>query len=162
MSRSLKISFKIVIALLAITILTWLGAAYYINHNNKKILATILNQLNSNVNGIIEVNSMETTFFKGFPGVSVSLKKVLLRDSLWAQHQHDLLNAQDIEVSLNILSLLTGNININKIGINNANIYVYTAKNGYSNTSMFKAKSDHSSSKKDENAFKIKRVSSSF
>ncbi len=158
MSRSLKIFLKVIAALFGIIILIWLGAAYYINHNNKKILATILNQLNSNVNGKIKVNSMETTIFKGFPGVSVSLKKVQLRDSLWAQHKHDLLNAQDIEVSLNILSLITGNININKIGINNANIYVYTDTNGYSNTSIFKAKSNQSSSKKDQNAYKINRL----
>ena len=132
MSRSLKISIKVVVALFAIILLTWLGAAYYINHNNKTILAKILTQLNSNVNGKIEVNSMETTLLKGFPGVSVSLKKVKLRDSLWTQHKHDLLNAEDIEVSLNIFSLITGDININKIAINNANIYVYTASNGYS------------------------------
>lgn len=158
MSRSLKISLKIVIALLVVIVLTWLGAAYYINHNNKTILATILTQLNSNVNGKIEVENMETTLLKGFPGVSVSLKKVKLRDSLWSQHKHDLLNAQDIDVSLNILSLITGTININKIGINNANIYVYTDSSGYSNTSMFKAKSDQQASKKDKNAFQIKRI----
>lgn len=158
MSRSLKISIKVVVVLFAIILLTWLGAAYYINHNNKTILAKILTQLNSNVNGKIEVNSMETTLLKGFPGVSVSLKKVKLRDSLWTQHKHDLLNAEDIEVSLNIFSLITGDININKIAINNANIYVYTASNGYSNTSMFKVKSSHPSSAKNQNAFKIKRL----
>lgn len=158
MSRSLKISIKVVVALFAIILLTWLGAAYYINHNNKTILAKILTQLNSNVNGKIEVNSMETTLLKGFPGVSVSLKKVKLRDSLWTQHKHDLLNAEDIEVSLNIFSLITGDININKIAINNANIYVYTASNGYSNTSMFKVKNSHPSSAKNQNAFKIKRL----
>ena len=158
MSRPLKISLKIAASLLLIIILTWLGAAYYINHNNKTILATILTQLNSNVNGKIEVSNMETTLLKGFPGVSVSLKKVKLRDSLWSQHKHDLLNAEDIDISLNILSLLTGTININKIGINKANIYVYTDSSGYSNTSMFKAKSDGTASKKDQNAFKIKRI----
>ncbi len=158
MSRTLKISLKVISSLVLLIILTWVGAAYYINHNNQKILATILNQLNSNVNGKIEVNSMETTLFKGFPGVSVSLKKVQLRDSLWSQHQHDLLKAEDIEVSLNVFSLITGTININKIGINNANIYIYTDTNGYSNTSMFKAKSGKSASKKDQDGFKIKRV----
>lgn len=158
MSRALKISLKIAASLFVIVILTWLGASYYINHNNKTILATILSQLNSNVNGKIEVKSMETTLFKGFPGISVSLKKVQLRDSLWLEHKHDLLNAEDIDVSLNILSLIAGSININKIGINNASIYIYKASNGYSNTSMFKAKNEQSNDKKDQNAFQIKRL----
>ena len=159
MSRWLKISLKVLAAFIILIILVWLGAAYYINHNNKKILATILTQLNSNVNGKIEVGSMETTLLKGFPGVSVSLKKVLLRDSLWAQHKHDLLNAADIDVSLNIFSLIGGSININKIGINNAGIYVYTDSTGYSNTSMFKSKTPNApKDPKEQKEFQIKRV----
>ncbi len=159
MSRWLKISLKVLAAMVILIILVWLGAAYYINHNNQKILATILKQLNQNVNGKIQVNSMETTLLRGFPGVSVSLKKVQLRDSLWAQHKHDLLNADDIDVSLNIFSLIAGDIKINKIGINNAGIYVYTDSTGYSNTSMFKSNNaTKSKSKKDQTAFQIKRV----
>ncbi|MBC7615365.1 MAG: AsmA family protein, partial [Pedobacter sp.] len=159
MSRWLKISLKILSGLIALIILVWLGVAYYINHNNKAILNTILNQLNANVNGKIEVASMETTLLKGFPGVAVSLKKVLLRDSLWATHKHNLLNADDIDISLNIFSLIAGNIKINKIGINNANIYIYTDSTGYSNTSMFKRKTGNKrTDKKDKQAFEIKRV----
>ncbi|TKC05574.1 AsmA family protein [Pedobacter polaris] len=159
MSRWLKISLKILASLFVLIIIIWLGAAYYINHNNKAILNTILTQLNSNVNGKIEVASMETTLLKGFPGISVSLKKVQLRDSLWSQHKHDLLHADDIDVSLNMFSLMAGNININKIGINNAGIYIYTDTTGYSNTSMFKSKNTGKpADPKDKQAFEIKRV----
>jgi hypothetical protein len=158
MSRWLKISLKILSGIFLFVVLIWLGAAYYINHNNKAILNTILKQLNANVNGKIGVRSMETTLFKGFPGVSVSLKKVELKDSLWAQHKHQLLNAGDIDVSLNIFSLVFGNVNINKITINNASIYIYTDSTGYSNTSMFKSKGKEPKSKADQKAFEIKRV----
>jgi hypothetical protein len=159
MARWLKISLKILASFFILIVLIWLGAAYYINHNNKAILGTILNQLNANVNGKINVENMETTLLKGFPGISVSLKKVQLRDSLWVKHKHDLLNADDIDVSLNIFSLIAGSIKINKIGINNAAIYLYTDSSGYSNTSMFKSKkATDSNSKKPSNAFEIKRV----
>ncbi|RYG20911.1 MAG: AsmA family protein [Chitinophagaceae bacterium] len=158
MNRWLKISLKILSGLVVLIVLVWLGAAYYINHNNKAILNTILGQLNANVNGKIEVESMETTLLKGFPGVAVSLKKVHLSDSLFKIHKHELLNAADIDVSLNVFSLIAGNIKINKIGINNANIYIYTDSTGYSNTSMFKKKSTNESSEKDKKAFEIKRV----
>ena len=137
MKRWLKISLKIVGALSIMFILFWTAAAYYIHQNNKAILAKILAQVNTTVKGTIKVSHMETTLLKGFPGVSVSLKNVSLRDSLWGQHQHDLLNAKDIDISLNVLSLLVGTINIRKIAINNASIYLYTATNGYSNAEMF-------------------------
>lgn len=159
MARWLKVSLKIITGLFIFIVLVWLGAAYYINHNNKTILATILKQLNQNVNGEVEVKNMETTLLKGFPGVAVSLKKVMLQDSLWAQHQHDLLYAEDIDVSLNILSLITGSIRINKIAINKAKIYLYTDSNGYSNTSMFKANEKAKpKTKKERKDFEINRI----
>lgn len=158
MSRWLKLSLKVLSGIVILIIAIWLGAAYYINHNSKAVLSTILEQLNSNVNGKITVTSMETTLLRGFPGVAVSLKKVQLRDSLWSQHHHDLLKADDIEVSLNIFSLIAGNIKINKIGINNAGIYIYTDRNGYSNTSMFKSKDKKAKSNGDQQAFEIRKV----
>lgn len=158
MKRWLKISLKILSGLIVLIVLVWFGAAYYINHNNKTILNTILNQLNANINGKIEIKSMETTLLKGFPGVAISLKKVVLKDSLWTKHKHDLLNASDIDVSLNVFSLIAGNIKINKIGINDANIYIYTDSIGYSNTSMFRPKANNKSSEKDKKDFEIKRI----
>ncbi|MDQ8054054.1 MAG: AsmA family protein [Pedobacter sp.] len=158
MSRWVKISLKIVSALVVLIMIVWVGAAYYINHNNKQVLGTILNQLNANVNGKIEVRSMETTLLQGFPGVSVSLKNVSLKDSLWKVHQHELLYAEDIGVSLNIFSLIAGNIKINKITLNRAKIYLYTDSLGYSNTSMFRKKSNRPKTKNEQQAFEIKRV----
>jgi hypothetical protein len=140
MKRWLKISLSILSALVILVILTWLAAAFYISRNKKEILSTILAQLNKNLNGEITAGSMEPTLLKSFPGVSVSLNDVLLRDSLWSQHKHDLLKAKDIDVSLNILSLIVGNVNISRVAINDAAVYIYTDTTGYSNTSIFKSK----------------------
>lgn len=140
MKRWLKISLGILSGLIILVIITWLAAAFYISRNKKEVLSTILAQLNKNLNGQITATGMEPTLLKSFPGVSVSLNGVLLRDSLWVQHQHNLLKAQDIDVSLNVLSLIVGNVNINQIAINDASIYLYTDSTGYSNTSIFKKK----------------------
>ena len=140
MKRWLKISLGILSGLIILVIITWLAAAFYISRNKKEVLSTILAQLNKNLNGQITATGMEPTLLKSFPGVSVSLNGVLLRDSLWIQHKHNLLKAQDIDVSLNVLSLIVGNVNINQIAINDASIYLYTDSTGYSNTSIFKKK----------------------
>ncbi|MDQ7949930.1 MAG: AsmA-like C-terminal region-containing protein, partial [Pedobacter sp.] len=71
---------------------------------------------------------------------------------------HELLYAEDIGVSLNIFSLIAGNIKINKITLNRAKIYLYTDSLGYSNTSMFRKKSNRPKTKNEQQAFEIKRV----
>lgn len=159
MKRWLKISLKVLSGLFLLVILTWLAGAFYISRNKKEILSTILAQLNKNLNGQIKASSMEPTLLKSFPGVSVSLKEVLLRDSLWSQHHHDLLNAGDIDVSLNVLSLLVGNVNINQIAINDASVYIYTDSSGYSNTSIFKTKESAPKTKeKKSSALEISKI----
>jgi len=152
MKRWLKISLAIVGVLLILLTLVWVGAAYYINKNNKVILAKILNQVNTKANGTVQVSHMETTLLKGFPGVSVSLKDVSLKDSLWSQHRHELLKAKDIDVTLNALSLLIGTINIRKVAINNASIYLYTDSTGYSNTRMFRTKNKQKAAENEDSS----------
>lgn len=160
MKRWLKISLKILSAIIILVILTWLAGAFYISRNKKEILSSILAQLNKNLNGQITAGSMEPTLLKSFPGVSVSLNDVLLRDSLWAQHKHDLLKAKDINVSLNILSLIVGNVNINRIAINDAAVYIYTDSTGYSNTSIFKSKpkTEEKKSAPKSSALEVKKI----
>lgn len=140
MPRWSKIALKSFAALVALVFLLYVGLAFYVNANNKSLLVQITKQLNKNLNGSLLIGSMDPTFLKGFPGVSLSLKNVIVKDSLWNNHKHNLLEASDIDVSVNMLGLLKGNIEIGKIGINNSTIYLYTDSSGYSNTAVFKKK----------------------
>ncbi|MGY3055354.1 hypothetical protein ACVWYG_003569 [Pedobacter sp. UYEF25] len=140
MTRWLKIPLLIISVLIGLIILIWLAGAFYISRNKDAVLESVTSQLNKNLNGKISVVSMEPTLLKEFPGVSLSLKKVVLNDSLINQHHHSLINAGDIGVSLNFLSLIVGKVKVNKITINNATVYLYTDSSGYSNTSIFKKK----------------------
>jgi hypothetical protein len=140
MPRWSKIILKIFGALIVFILLLYVGLAVYVNANNKSILAKINKELNKNLNGSMIIGSMDPAFLKGFPAFSLSLKNVIAKDSLWNNHKHNLLEASDIDIYVNMLGFLRGNIEIGKIGINNASIYLYTDTNGYSNTSLFKKK----------------------
>ncbi|MEQ7799275.1 AsmA family protein [Pedobacter sp. ASV1-7] len=140
MPRWSKIVLKIFGALIVLILLLYIGLAVYVNANNKSILTKINKELNKNLDGSVIIGSMDPAFLKGFPAFSLSLKNVIAKDSLWNNHKHNLLEASDIDVYVNMLWFLRGNIEIGKIGINNASIYLYTDTNGYSNTSLFKKK----------------------
>lgn len=140
MPRWSKIMLKILGGLVALVLIIFTAIGLYVNANKKTLLETITKQLNKNLNGTLTIGNMEPTFFKGFPGVSISLKNVVMKDSLWKTHQHTLLEAKDFDVSVNTMALLTGTIEIKKIGISNAKIYLFTDSNGYSNTAIFRKK----------------------
>jgi hypothetical protein len=141
MPRWLKTVSKIAAIILGLLLIAVIALSVYINSHKKSILAAIILELNKNLQGgTLSIASMEPSFFSGFPGVSVSLKDVVVRDSLWKVHHHTLLEARDFNISINTLALFTGTIEINKMGINNATIYLYTDSIGYNNTSVLKNK----------------------
>jgi hypothetical protein len=140
MPRWLKITLKIAGALVGLIIILFIALTVYVNYNKQKVLAMITSELNKNLNGTLTIGTIDPTLFKGFPGVSVELKDVVLKDNRWAEHHHTLLTAKDLEVSVNASALIKGEVVINKIDISNADIDLFTDSTGYSNTSIFKAK----------------------
>ncbi|ACU04544.1 AsmA-like C-terminal region-containing protein [Pedobacter heparinus] len=138
MPRWSKITLIVFAAIIGLVLLIYVALAVYVNANKKSLLITVTERLNKNLNGKMTIESMDPTFLKGFPGVSLSLRNVVLRDSLWNLHRHNLLEAKDFDIAVNIMGLLRGAIDIEKVGINNATIYLFTDSNGYTNTAVFK------------------------
>ena len=140
MNRPLKITLIIIGTILGLVAVIWLGVAAYVTTHREKVLNTVTAQLNENITGILTVESMEPSLIRGFPGVSVSLKNVLLKDSLFDVHGHNLLKAKELFVSVNTFSIILGKPNIQTIRISDGDIYLYTDSSGYQNTQLFRSK----------------------
>ncbi|WP_184544868.1 AsmA family protein [Mucilaginibacter sp. FT3.2] len=149
MPKWIKIILKIVGALVAVVIIAFVGISMYITFNKEKVLKLITAELNKNLNGTLTIGKLDPAFFKGFPGVSVSLRNVVIKDKQWAVHHHTLLDAKDFDVSVNASALLHGNVEISKIEISDASIDLFTDSTGYSNTSVFKSKPKEKNAVKD-------------
>lgn len=138
MHPKVKIILKIAGIALSILLVLWLGIAAYVTTNKKALLESVTAQLNRDITGELKIENMEPDLIRGFPGISVSLKNILLRDSLYQQHHHDLLVAKEATISLNIFSLLSGSPDIKKLTITNGKIYLFTDSLGNTNTSVFR------------------------
>ncbi|HXI00732.1 MAG TPA: AsmA-like C-terminal region-containing protein [Sphingobacteriaceae bacterium] len=141
MKRNINIAAKIIGGLLGLILVVWIGVSLYVRSHKKDLLNMVTKQLNENINGSLTIESMEPELVRGFPGISVSLKNVVLRDSLWENHKHNLLQAKNVYVALDAFSLFNGSPNIKKISIEDAEIYLYSDSLGHSNTNLFKSKS---------------------
>ncbi|RYE34472.1 MAG: AsmA family protein [Sphingobacteriaceae bacterium] len=150
MPRWFKNVLKTIAVLAGLLLLALVAVTMYISFNKKSILADVTKVLNKNLHGgKLTIGGMDPTFLKGFPNVSLSLKNVVLKDSLWAKHQHTLLQAQDFDISVNTFALFTGTIAISKVTINQAKVYLFTDSTGYSNTSVFKKNNQPKKENKD-------------
>ncbi len=117
-------------------ILLWLGVAAYIMIRKPVILQKARTELKKRLGGDVRIGDMEVSFFHHFPHITLHLSKVTLRDSLWQEHHHDLLHAEDMYLSLALFrSLFAGKARLGKVFVEKGTVYLFTDTTGYSNTS---------------------------
>ena len=119
----------------------------YFNNNKAKITAQINNKINENITGTIHIGDVNYKFLKGFPDMTLALSQVELKDSLWKVHKRTLLKAEQIEVRIDLLDLMKNEINIDKIEIHQATLYLFKGKDGVVNTNIFRPKPKNKNSK---------------
>ncbi|MBP6586534.1 MAG: AsmA family protein [Flavobacterium sp.] len=119
-----------------------IGLRIYFESNKTEIIKKINTQINENILGEAKIGDIGYKFLIGFPNFTVVLKDVVLKDRLIAVHKRPVLKAGEIEVRLNVLSLLKNEVNVHKIVINEATIDLFKDKNGVSNSNIFKPKKD--------------------
>jgi hypothetical protein len=145
-NKKFKKIFKIIgfffLGLFALILVSAIGFRIYFEKNRTEIVKKINTQINDNIQGEAKIGDIGYKFLIGFPNVTVVLKEVELNDSLIAIHKRPVLKAGEIEVRLNVWSLLKKEVNIHKIVINDATIDLYKDKNGVSNSNIFKPKKD--------------------
>lgn len=133
-----RISLRVLAVLVMLQIVFFISLFWYINSHKQQVLAMVTKNLNENLNGTLSIESMEPTFFGSFPRISLHLRNVILRDTMFSKHQKTFLQAQDFDVAINTPAFIRGTVEINKINISNARINLFTAANGYSNSDIFK------------------------
>lgn len=153
---------KVVGIVFFVMLALWLFGAYLVEKNSQLVLEKIIEKVDSKIKGKVSVGAWKVSFFKSFPNMSVSFENVVLRDSLWKTHRHDLLNARNIDLRLGLFPLIKGRISIEKISFNQMKIFVYTDTAGYSNLDMLKTGKRETKKPEDDtrmtNPFKVKHL----
>lgn len=143
MRKRIRIALIVFGSLLGVFVILWLGLAWYIRQHKKELLQQISTVLNDRLNGgQLSIKDMEPSLVRSFPDISVSLQEVFIKDSLWSQHHHTLLEVSRIFVKVNTLALLHKKLDIKQISLEKGTIYLFTDTAGYTNTSIIKKKAD--------------------
>lgn len=149
MRKWLRITIIVFGGLIGLLLLFWLALAFYIHTHKAAILKQISDQLNDRLHGgELSIGELEPSLVQSFPDVSVSLKEVSVKDSLWHRHHHELVKVSKLFVQVNTLALLRKQLDIKQISLQNGTIYLYTDTTGYTNASVLKKKDEQVKSTK--------------
>nr|WP_315146165.1 AsmA family protein [uncultured Flavobacterium sp.] len=154
--------FFLIIVLVLMSIYGILG--WYVSTHHDKLLQEVREIANKNCKGEVKIGDLEVLFFRGFPNVTIAIKEVTIKDSLWAQHKKTLLKAPSIYAYIQPWAIFVKKIKLDHLSINDAEIQLFVDANGYSNTAVFSSapKTDTTSSSSlslDLNHLKFNNVS---
>ena len=99
-------------------------------------------EIETKLNGKLSVGSVELSFLRNFPEVSVLLHDVILTDTLFKLHKHAFFKGKEIFVSLAIPKLLKKQPPLKGIRIDEGSIYLFTDTSGYTNMYLLRSKKD--------------------
>ena len=128
-----------VAAIIVLLIVGILATAYW---NRDKLLTKLNAELNKGINGEFHIDKLAFTFLHDFPNFSVTLHDVYLRASHYEKYHRDIFSAEKIFVNLRMYPLFKNELKINSLAVDNADIFIYKARNGDTNTDVFKKSQD--------------------
>jgi AsmA protein len=97
----------------------------------------------SSINAELDFSTARLSFFRHFPALTLTLSDLDLKGSAPFEKQ-TLVQAEEISLGVNVLSLFTSETSVDKIFLNNANINILVDKEGHANYNIYQAKAKDS------------------
>lgn len=137
--------------ILFLTMLLFIGygaLGWYVSAHHNELLKEVRRIANENCKGEVKISDLEVLFFRGFPNITIAIKEVSIKDSLWAQHKRTLLQAPSIYAEIQPWAIILKKVKLDHLSINDAQVQLFLDAKGYSNTSVFSSapKTDTTSS----------------
>lgn len=125
--------------LLIIIFLMMLGSLnWYVSSHKQALLSLVQQQFHASFQGTLLISDIEPSIGKQFPNISFVLKDICIRDSQWAKHHHDFVQAKKLFVQVKLWPLLMGKFQLRKFILSDGSINLFEDQNGYNNHSIFK------------------------
>jgi hypothetical protein len=135
----LKITLWVLSIFLGLLLLAFVGGWIYLKQHKKQVITFIESEAKNGLNGgKVHIGDISIGFKHTFPRIAFTIDTLVLRDSLWFQHHHDLINVKRAYATLDFFKLIVGKISVGRVQLIYPDFYIYTDSTGYTNTSVFK------------------------
>src|SRR5688572_17661885 len=107
--------------------------------NRDALLSRLTTELNKGIKGSVYIDKINFTFLHDFPNFSITLNDVYIRDDQYEKYHQDIFVAKKIFLDVALYPLWKKEIVVNSLHIDEADLFIFKATNGYSNTDIFKS-----------------------
>jgi hypothetical protein len=144
----IRYTIRAIFACVAIWILLLAIAFFYIRVNKETIVASVRLSLSKKITGNINFDDITIDLFKNFPGISIDVKNVHVRDSLFDSHKKELVSVSHIYMGFGILDLIAGKKVPKYLTLADGVIFLFKDTAGNKNWNIFKPQSQSETTQK--------------
>ena len=135
--------FKSIIKWLCIVgVLFFATASIYFYLNKQKIVSQVTKAIGENINGKVDVDNIELSFFKSFPYFSVLLNNVNITDTAFDIHHQKFFYCKKVFLRLSIINAILNKPFVNAVTLENGKLNLFTSNNGFTNSYLLKGKKE--------------------
>jgi hypothetical protein len=124
--------------LLSVSVLAWLALCGYVLWKRPALLKKAGVEMTRRIGANGGWSSLDISFFRDFPNITFHSSNIFLRDSLWKQHRHNLLEAKQLFLRCTPFSLFSGHLQVSKIFVEQGSVNIFHDSTGYGNSDLLK------------------------
>lgn len=117
----------------------------YVSVSKEKLLAVVHEKINESILGKLNIGDVDVSVWKTFPKVGINLNNVVLTDSVY---QRPFLKIGSVSVRIRLTGLIGKKIRVHSVKLEDAKVFRFVDKNGYTNTYVLKPKLQQQGKKK--------------
>ncbi|MCF0072497.1 AsmA-like C-terminal region-containing protein [Dyadobacter sp. CY261] len=137
-----------IIGIVALVGFVLFGAVeFWVYKNREKLFRSAQELINENLNGNLAIGDFKFRPFYGGLGLNFTLYDVKLTDTLYNVHHKPFLEAGKIHVAIDFKRILSGDVRIKNLVLEDGGLKLFVQKDGYSNLSIFKSDGDDNKKK---------------
>ncbi len=154
-----KVIKRIFLFALLLLVLVVGGAALIVGVFGDEIKKIAIEQINKELKTEIKVKEIDFTILKTFPNASIQFKQIACKEVSNNEDKRNLIEAEEISLSFNLVSIFKKNYTFNKLTIKNGVAFIHIDQNGNKNFDILKTKKEQDSLETSSSSFQIEDIS---
>lgn len=136
------------------------GAAIIVGFFGDEVKKVAIQQINKELKTEIKVKEIDFTILKTFPNATIQFKQIACKEVSVAEEKRNLVIAEEVSLSFNIINLFTKNYTFKKLSIKNGAAFIHIDKNGNRNFDILKSNAEKDTIEtKEASSFQIEDIS---
>src|SRR6478735_19310 len=127
---------RVVAVIIGLYVLLLISISIYVSSSKEKLLAFVKEKMSETILGELKIDKADISVWQTFPNIGITLSNVVLSDSFY---RRPFLKAGAISAKIRFIDLIGKKIKIHSLKVEDAKIFAFTDKNGYTNSYVLKS-----------------------